>query len=100
MIPPSKPSPDVLSRRLIESSAFNEDLIAVPWFLLNLFDDVDDKVFAFNSLFGGVLDCHVPMKTMRVKKICAPWISRTIRKEMDKRNKLLRKFLGSKSPLT
>ena len=65
--------------------------------LLHLFlyqpaDEWDD------SLFGGVLDCHAPMKTVRVKKNCAPWISRSIRKEMDKRNKQLRRFLGSRLP--
>ena len=81
-----------------DASAFNEDLNSVPWFILDLFDDVDDKVLAFNSLFGGVLDCHAPMKTVRVKKNCAPWISRSIRKEMDKRNKQLRRFLGSRLP--
>ena len=52
--------------------------------------------FAFNSLFSGVLNCHALMKIVCVKKNCAPWISRFIRKEMDKR-KLLGRFLGSKS---
>ena len=31
-------------------------------------------------------------------QLWAPWISRPIRKEMNKRNKLLRRFLGAKSP--
>jgi hypothetical protein len=66
-------------------SSFNNDLVAAPWFLLDLFDDVDDNVFTFNTLFGGVFDDHAPVKTVRVKKNCAPWISRSIRKEMDKR---------------
>ena len=97
---PNPPFKTITRRSLkkFEPSSFNEDLIAVPWSLVDLFDDVDDKVFAFNSLFSGVLDCHAPVKTVRVKKNCAPWISRSIRKEMDKRNKLLRVFLGSRSP--
>ena len=70
----------------------------MPWSILNLFNDVDDKVLAFNSLFGGVLNCHALMKIMHVKKNCAPWISRSIRKEVDKANKLLIRFLGSRSP--
>ena len=76
---------------------FNEDLTAVPWSLVDLFDDIDDKVFIFNSLFGAALDYHTPMKTVRVKKKCSPWISRCIRKEVDKRNKLLRLFHKSRS---
>ena len=90
-----------ITRRSLEKfdpSAFNEDLITMPWLLLDLFDDVNDKVFAFTSLFSGVLDCHALMTTVHVKKNCAPSISRSIRKEMDRRNKLLGRFLGSKSP--
>ena len=81
-----------------DPTSFNEDLAAVPWFLIDLFDDIDDKVLTFNSLYCGVLDSHAPVKTVRVKKNCAPWISRSIRKEMDRRNKLLKCFLRSKSP--
>ena len=88
------------SSKNFDPSSFNEDLVAVPWFLVELFDDVDDKVFTFNSLYNGVLDSHAPVKTVRVKKNCAPWISRSIRQEMDGRNKLLRKFLRTKSTST
>ena len=54
-------------------------------------------------LFTGICN-RIPWKSsdlckiVHVKKNCAPWISRSIRKEMDKRNKLLRGFVGSKSP--
>ena len=97
---PDPPFKTITRRSLknFEPSAFNDDLIAVPWFLLDLFDDVDDKLFVFNSLFNGVLDCDAPMKTVHVKKNCAPWISKSIRREMDRRNKLLRRFLGARSP--
>ena len=46
------------------TSSFNDDLVSVPWFLLDLFDDVDDKVFLFNALFADVLDTHAPVKTV------------------------------------
>ena len=89
----------VITRRSFkkfDSDAFNEDLAVAPWSLIDLFDDTDDKVFVFNSLFATVLDNHAPMKTICVKKNCAPWITRSVRKEMDKRNKLLRQFHASR----
>jgi hypothetical protein len=63
---------------------FNKDLITVPWSLIDLFDDIYDKVIVFNSLFGAPCsneDCPS-------KKRNGPWISRCIslRKEMGKRN--------------
>jgi hypothetical protein len=84
------------SFKKFDSDAFNEDLAVAPWSLIDLFDDTDDKVFVFNSLFTTVLDDHAPIKTIRVKKNCAPWITRSVRKEMDKRNKLLRQFHASR----
>ena len=50
-----------------------------------------------SSLFNDTLDYHAPLKTVRVRKKCVPWITRSIRKEMDKRNKLLRRYLALKS---
>ena len=64
-------------------------LLLVPS-IIDLFDDVDDKVSAFNTLFQEVLEVHAPIKSVRVKKNPAPWISKSIRDEMDKRNRLLK----------
>jgi hypothetical protein len=64
---------------------------------MNLFDDVDDKVFVFTSLFTDTLSYHAPIKTVRVKKNRAPWISKSIRDEMDKRNKLQKRFLSTRA---
>ena len=67
---PDPPFKSITRRSLkkFDPSAFNEDLITVLWFLLNLFDDVEDKVFTFNLLFSGVLNCHAPMKTVVWRK--------------------------------
>ena len=61
----------------------------MPWSIIDAFDDPDDKVDAFNSLFIEVLDMHAPLKTVnvRVKKNLTPWINKTIRCEMDKHDR-------------
>ena len=56
--------------------------------MIDIFDSPDDKVDVFNSLFLDVLDLHAPLKTIRIKKKTAPWITKHIRDEMDHRNKL------------
>ena len=76
----------------VDSAKFNEDLTSLPWSVLDIFDDVDDKLAVFESLFKDVLDLHAPLKTVRIKNNPAPWISRSIRDDMDTRNKLLKKF--------
>ena len=76
-------------KNFLESN-FTSDLSCVPWSLLDIFDDPDDKVLIFNLLFTNALDEHAPMKTIRIKKNPSPWITKKIRKEMDRRNRLFR----------
>ena len=71
---------------------FENDLSTAPWQVLDIFDDPDDKLEAFNLLFIEILDQHAPLKTVRVKKKPSPWISKSIRKEMDRRDSLFRYF--------
>ena len=70
-----KPPPTLItlhSFKFFLKSSFEEDLSAVPWSIIDVFDDPDDKVDAFNSLFIEVLDMHAPLKTVRVKKNPTP----------------------------
>ena len=46
------------------SSKFLKDVATSPWSVLEIFDDPDDKLFAFNVLFNDVLDKHAPVKTI------------------------------------
>ena len=87
------PQPTLITRRSFKhfsKSSFHEDLSIVPWSILDIFDDPDDKVDEFNLLFSDVLHHHAPVKQIRVKKKPSPWISKTIRKEMDRRDRLFR----------
>ena len=71
-------------------ASFAADLSCVPWSVIDIFDDPDDKVEIFNLMFTNVLDDHAPVKTTTVKKNPSPWITRNIKKEMDRRNRLFR----------
>ena len=42
--------------------SFIEDLANVPFYIVNLFDNPDDQVHAFNCLFQNVLHNHAPIK--------------------------------------
>ena len=57
-----------------------------------MFDHPDDKVEVFNTLLLDVLNQHAPLKTVRIKKKPAPWITTSIRNEMDVCNKLFKIF--------
>ena len=92
---PKPPPPSLVTRRSYKNfskSDFEKDLSFVPWSILDIFDNPDDKVHIFNALFLDVLDMHAPLKTVRVKRNPAPWVTKSIRDEMDRRNSLYRVF--------
>ena len=85
------PTPTLISYRSFKhfsKASFEEDLSAVPWCVMDAFDDPDDKLEAFNLLFSDVLDQHAPVKTVRVQKKPSLWITKSVRKKMDRRNRL------------
>ena len=51
-----------------DEANFLSDLSCVPWEKLENFDDIDDIVSVWNSLFLEILDKHAPIKSHRVKK--------------------------------
>ena len=71
--------------------------LGFPWSVLDIFDEVDDKLLVLNSLLNDVLSLHAPLKSIRTKKHPAPWISKSVHDEMDRRNKLLQRFRSMKS---
>jgi hypothetical protein len=74
-----KASPHIVTRRSCKHfsrTCFEKDLANVPWSVIDIFDSPDDKVDVFNSLFLDVLDLHAPLKTIRIKKKTAPWITK------------------------
>ena len=64
------------SFKKLNVTEFNEDMSRLPWSILEVFDDVDDKLMAFESLLTDILDLHALLKSVRIKKNPAPWISR------------------------
>lgn len=45
---------------------FYKDMFEVLWFLLDIFDDVEDKLYVFNFLFNDILDKYVLIKMMKI----------------------------------
>ena len=55
---------------------FISDLESIPWDVIKVFDNVDDALDAWYSLFTDVIDKHVPLKQHRVKNVNQPnWLT-------------------------
>ena len=65
---------------------FIEDLANVPFHIVNLFDDPDDQLHAFNCLFQYVLDNPVPIKQIKIHSRPNPFVSTEIKGLMKTRD--------------
>ena len=65
---------------------FLADVSQIPWSVLDIFDDPEDKLNAFNLLFNNVLDEHAPIKTVKIRGRPNPFVTCKIRDLMRTRD--------------
>lgn len=59
-----RPKPVYITTRTFKNyqqDDFLRDISMVPWCIVDCFDDIDDRVYALNTLFSEVLDKHAPI---------------------------------------
>ena len=47
--------------------AFLKDTSNAPWSVVDCFDDLEDSLNAFYLLFNEILDCHAPVKKVKIR---------------------------------
>ena len=55
-----------------DEQSFIQDLSLIPWEVIQLFNNVDEMVEIWNSLFLEVVNKHAPLKCHRIKRKCQP----------------------------
>ena len=78
---------------------FIEDLASIPFYIANIFDDLDDHVYVFNSLFLDVLNDHAPMKQVKIKSRPNPFVTPEIRQLMRTRDNWHKRAIKTKDRL-
>lgn len=69
-----------------KADAFHDDVSKAPWSIVDVFDDVEDKLHVFNLLFSSILDHHAPIKTFKIRGKPYPCITENIRALMKTRD--------------
>ena len=83
-----------VSKVLIKVHFFTDDLLYVPWDDIRLYDDVNDALQVWQSMFKNVVNKHIPTKHRRVP---SHWLNNTIFKHMSKSDYLHRKAIRTNS---
>ena len=81
----------------MDTRVLQQDMENAPWSVINIFDDIDDAEYAFNTLYNNIIKANIPEKKVKVRSISLPWITSDIRKLMNKRYKLLQQAKKTQS---
>ena len=85
----------VQNYRNVDTQKIKNDLEAVPWHIIEIFDDVDDSLWCWQSLFNQVVSDHVKTQKVKVRGNNQPWMTGDLRKMINNRYKLLMKARGT-----
>jgi len=64
---------------------------------MEVFDDVDDKYYVFESLYIDILNEHAPLKQFQVRGNQVPFMNEQWRKAIRHRNKLWKQFIRERN---
>jgi len=78
------------------SELLQKDLHWVPWHILDIFDDIEDRWNMWKLLFNSILDEHAPLRKSRKKKNQVPWFTDEVRELVKERNHLWKKARRTK----
>ena len=70
-------------------TALQHEFATAPWNICDIFDDIDDSVWVWETLYNYIIDHHIPIRKVKIRSNSLPWMSSSLRKEMNKRYKLL-----------
>ena len=68
------------------------DMQIVPFRIIDLFDELDDKLYAFEQLFLSVLNEHAPIKQTMIRGNQVPYMTEQWRMAIRHCNTLWKKF--------
>ena len=85
------------SQKNFSRKTFVRDMQVVPFHIIELFDELDDKVCGFKQLFLNVINKHAPIKQTIVRGNQVPYMTEQWRKAIRYRNKLWKIFTRNRS---
>jgi hypothetical protein len=77
--------------------SFINDVQSAPLHVSEIFDDVDDAVWFHNNILKDIIDQHAPIKKRHIKRRQAPFMNGELRRAINVKSMLHRKYLKYKS---
>ena len=74
------------SMKHFDQEEFTKDLANVPFHICEIFDDINDTVWAQQHLLSSIIDIHAPLKQRFLRKNQVPYMNPQLRKAIHQRN--------------
>lgn len=75
-----------------------EDLNCTPFYISNIFDDIDDVFWAWYKMYNDVIDDRIPLKKVKLKGKQVPFMNRELRTAIRVRKQLWNKYKKTGEP--
>ena len=82
---------DVKMKGQFDQQLFQNTLEQAPWWVSNLFDDVDDITQFWETMYKEIVHDFVNTRKSKVRRRSLPWVNRDIKKLTNQRYKSLQK---------
>ena len=81
----------VYDYKKVDLDSLRTDFAAAPWSICNVFHNLDDATWAWEYLYKDIMKSHLHARRVKIRRGGLPWMNSSIRKELNKRYKLLLK---------
>ena len=90
-----KPTYSVKYRSLksLDENELLHDISSAPLHVSGIIDDIDDMTWYQERLLDDIIDKHIPIKERKPKRAPAPYMNGKLRRELNYKRKLRRRFL-------
>ena len=85
------------SYKHFNEEVYAKDLHSAPFHISNVFTDVDDQYWFYCKMLNEVIDQHAPLKKEAVQAIQLPYRNDALRKAINVKGSLRRRFNKTKS---
>ena len=85
------------SYKNFDNDKYMFDLSMIPFNIAEIFDDIDDSYWVYETLVKDVINEHAPLKTKQVKHNMVPYMNSSLRKAINIRKNLWRIFSKDRS---
>ena len=90
----------VRNYKLVNKENFKLALQNAPWWISNLFDDIDDVVNTWELLYKDVVNEFITEQNVKLRQNSLAWVNTDIKKLLSKRYKFLKIWQQTKNPAT